>query len=111
MKILLLFFIGNFLLIDQLHAQVTQINANKSLSAQIQLNSTTAIFTSDIDESLWVTDGTLAGTFQLSDTITLTNGGELLNGKFIFSGTSTNLGAEIFITDGTLSGTKVGEFS
>lgn len=107
MKILLLFFIGNFLLIDQLHAQVTQINANKSLSAQIQLNSTTAIFTSDIDESLWVTDGTLAGTFQLSDTITLTNGGELLNGKFIFSGTSTNLGAEIFITDGTLSGTKV----
>ena len=107
MKILLLCVIGNFLAIALLHAQVTQINANKSLSVQTQLNSSTAIFTSDIDESLWVTDGTLAGTFQLSDTITLTNGGELLNGKFIFSGSSTNLGAEIFITDGTISGTKI----
>ena len=52
-----------------LQAQVTQINSNRSLTFDYPLSNTKHIFTSNIDNSIWVTDGSLAGTIQLSDTI------------------------------------------
>jgi len=87
--------------------QVTQINANKALSGVTVLNTTLVIFKSEIDSSIWVSDGTLAGTVQISDTIKYAGYGALLNGKFIFKGWSPNCGNEIFITDGTAGGTKL----
>jgi ELWxxDGT repeat protein len=90
------------------NAQVTQLNSNKSLDFGIQLSATKAIMESQVDKTLWVTDGTGAGTFQLSSTITYDGGGGyLLNGKFIFAGTSAATGEELFITDGTKAGTIV----
>ncbi|MEO8961831.1 MAG: T9SS type A sorting domain-containing protein [Ginsengibacter sp.] len=106
MKQLLLFSALTFLFFNS-HAQVTQINANKSLHGVTPLNNTLAIFESRIDESIWVSDGTKDGTFQISDTIKYIGGGDLLNGKYIFKGTSPNCGNELFITDGTKGGTTI----
>lgn len=107
MKKYLLELMGCLFLVLQSQGQVTQINSNKSLNGVFPLNNTTTLFVSAIDETLWASDGTLAGTIQLSDTIKVEGGGSLLNGKFIFSGTSPNSGTEIFITDGTPAGTKI----
>ncbi|MEO9003229.1 MAG: T9SS type A sorting domain-containing protein [Ginsengibacter sp.] len=106
MKQLLLFLVITFLFFIS-HAQVTQINANKSLHGVTQLNNTLAIFQSGIDASIWVSDGTKDGTFQISDTIKYIGGGGLLNGKYIFKGQSPNCGNELFITDGTKGGTTI----
>ena len=91
-------------------AQVTQINSNKSLQFTYPLNSSKSIFVSNIDNHLWATDGTLAGTIELSTTISYAgNLGStvFLNGKFIFSGTTAATGAELYITDGTPAGTML----
>ncbi len=91
-----------------LNAQVTQINDNKSLSFDYPLSNTKQIFVSGIDQTLWVTDGSLAGTIQLSSTIKFVDDiGSIvfLNGKYIFSGNTAALGTELYITDGTPGGT------
>lgn len=96
------------------YAQVTQINADHTLQPVGKLNNTLSLFESDIDSSLWVSDGTLAGTVPITDTIKVDyllipglGGGIFMNGKFIFKGISPQCGREIFITDGTKAGTKL----
>jgi ELWxxDGT repeat protein len=91
-----------------LQAQVTQINNNHSLHFNVPLSNTKQIFVSGTDQTLWVTDGTLAGTIQLSAVIKFVNDlGSItfLNGKYIFSGTTPATGSEVYITDGTPGGT------
>lgn len=107
MKKFLLFIFCGFNLCVCTFAQVTQINNNNSLSPVALLNNNLAILVSGADQSIWVTDATGAGTFQLSTTITDNGGGLVLNGKYIFTGTSFAEGAEIFITDGTIAGTQI----
>jgi ELWxxDGT repeat protein len=106
MKKLLLFSMSFLFLGSYSYGQVTQLNNNQSLSFAALLNPNLAIFTSAIDQTLWVTNGTPAGTFQLSGTIKATNG-VVLNGKYIFSGSTATEGSEIFISDGTIAGTKL----
>lgn len=91
-------------------AQITQINSNRTLQADYPLSPTKSIYVSGTDQTVWVTDGTLAGTIQLSTTIKLID--ELgsivfLDGKLIFAGNTTAEGNELFITDGTPGGTKL----
>lgn len=86
-------------------AQVTQINSNNSLHVTFQLTSTKAIAVSGIDSSIWVTDGTLAGTVQISPTIKYEETGNQLAGKLIFRGSTPATGSEIYATDGTPGGT------
>lgn len=96
-----------FFVVD-LHAQVTQINSNRSLQFDFPLSSTKAIYVSKTDQTIWATDGTLAGTIQLSADIKMVGDlGSLiyLDGKLIFSGTTAATGAELYITDGTPGGT------
>jgi ELWxxDGT repeat protein len=107
MKKFLLFSAFIFLVNIFASAQVTRINNNGSLSPEVLLNPNLAIVISGIDQTLWVTDGTVDGTFQLTDTIKSTGTGTLLNGKYIFGGSTVAAGVEIFITDGTKSGTKL----
>jgi len=83
MKKYLLFLIGSVFSVIISQGQVTQINSNKSLSGLIPLNNTTSLFFSGIDQTVWASDGTLAGTIQLSDTIKMAGGGNILNGKYI----------------------------
>jgi ELWxxDGT repeat protein len=88
-------------------AQVTQLSSNTSLSFNYSLVNGKALLVSDIDQTLWVTDGTPAGTAQLSPTIRMGPGEAMLNGKLIFAGTTPATGTEIYITDGTAAGTKL----
>ncbi len=86
-------------------SQVTLINSNRSLSFISPLNNSKSIFASNTDKFLWASDGTLAGTIQLSADIDYVGHIGLLGGKFIFSGTTAATGTELFITDGTAAGT------
>jgi ELWxxDGT repeat protein len=88
-----------------LSAQVTQINSNRSLTFASPLNSTKSIFFSATDSTVWASDGTLAGTIQLSPDILFNSDIGVLNGKFIFGGRTAATGRELFITDGTPAGT------
>jgi ELWxxDGT repeat protein len=88
-------------------AQVTQINSNKSLQVSFPLSSTKTILVSDIDSSIWVTDGTLAGTIQISNTIKLEDAIGLLSGKLVFRGSTVATGSELYSTDGTAVGTTL----
>jgi len=103
-KVLLLISIG-FLICSQIFAQLTQINNNNSLNPSFPLPNGKTILVSDMDSSVWVTDGTIVGTFKLSTTIKLINEGGFLPGKLIFSGTTAATGIELFMTDGTVAGT------
>lgn len=84
--------------------QLTQINSNKSLQLTSGVNNK-AIYVSDIDQTLWVTDGTLSGTIQLSNLVTYDSSGGVLNSKYIFAGKDATNGSELWITDGTPGGT------
>ena len=91
-----------------LRAQVTQINSNKSLEFEYPISNTKTIFVSGMDQTVWVTDGTLAGTVQLSSTIHFVNSlGVIsnLDGKLFFAGNEAATGTEIYVTDGTPGGT------
>jgi ELWxxDGT repeat protein len=85
--------------------QVTQINSNKSLKVSFPLSNSKGVLVSSIDSTLWVTDGTLGGTIQISTDIKYESAGQLLAGKLIFRGNTASTGSEIFITDGTTLGT------
>jgi len=91
--------------INTLQAQVTQINSNKSLGPVFPISNTRSIFVSDIDSSIWVSDGTLAGTVQISSGIRFEESAGLLSGKFIFRAMAAATGSELYITDGTSVGT------
>ena len=88
-------------------AQVTLLKGNKSLGfSYIQINGK-ALMISNTDKTLWATDGTPGGTIQLSSTIKVGDGGAVLNGNYIFPGTTNETGEEVFITDGTITGTHI----
>ena len=91
-----------------LQAQVTQLNNNNSLGFDFPLSNTKQIFVSSSASTIWVTDGTPAGTIPLSPDILFANGlGSLafLDGHYIFSGNTVALGTELYTTDGTPGGT------
>jgi ELWxxDGT repeat protein len=88
-------------------AQVTQLNNNKSLDALSALNTVKTLFASGADKSLWVSEGTLETTLQISNTILYQGDGMLLGNRYIFSGSSAATGSELFITDGTPAGTNL----
>lgn len=88
-------------------AQVTQINSNQSLEVTFPLNSTKTILVSKLDSLLWVTDATLVGTVQISNTIKFEESAGLLSGKLLFRGTTAATGSEMYITDGTPAGTTL----
>jgi ELWxxDGT repeat protein len=89
-------------------AQVTKLASNKSIDIEVPLGKGKAILWDGVtDGKLWVTDGTPAGTFILSDTLMYENMGGLLGDKYIFAAKSPNLGSELWITDGTVAGTKL----
>jgi len=91
-------------------AQVTQINSNKSLQPTYPLTASKAIYVSDIDSSIWITDGTLAGTIQIATPVKFIDAvgaTAFSNGTLLFEGTTPATGAELYITDGTAAGTKL----
>lgn len=88
-------------------AQVTQISSNTSLDLLAPLANNKAILVQSSFNTLWVTDATSGGTFKLLDTLVYNGAGGLLNGQFIFAATSPTFGSELWITDGTIAGTRL----
>lgn len=89
-----------------LKAQVTQLNNNRSLQANIALAGKTIVI-SQIDSSIWVTDATVGGTVQISTTIKYEGFGGVLGDKLVFTGSTPATGSEVYITDGTNAGTTL----
>ncbi len=87
-------------------SQVTQINNNNSLHSIGPLNNGKVVYYSEIDSSIWVTDGTLANTVQIS-TVKYAGVFIPLNGKIYFSGNTPATGTELYVTDGTSGGTAL----
>ncbi len=106
MKKVLLFALSLSLLQGAM-SQVTQLNSNQSLSSQFALDNTKGLFVSEIDSTIWVTDGSPSGTIQLSPNLYFRSTGGLLNGKFFFGATSPGTGTELYSTDGTVAGTSL----
>ncbi len=102
LSILVLVFINTYS-----YSQVTQINSNNGLNPTYPLAPDKTILVSDVDNTIWVTNGTAAGTTKLSTTIFYEGAEVVLNGLFIFKGSSAATGIEMFVTDGTTIGTKL----
>lgn len=97
-------------LFSPLWGQVTQINSNQSLELVAPINNVKTIFVSGINSTLWVSEGTLASTVQLSPNITFdvssyTFG--VIGQKLVFAGRTAATGIELYITDGTPAGTQL----
>jgi ELWxxDGT repeat protein len=103
-------FVSLYLVLIGLHANgqgVTQINDNKSLVVDVPLSANKTFLHSNLDSSIWVTDGTPAGTVQISPTIKFEDDWGLLNGKIVFRGSTIATGSELYISDGTPGGTTL----
>ncbi|MGH2565778.1 MAG: ELWxxDGT repeat protein, partial [Ginsengibacter sp.] len=103
-KLLLLIFIATTAC--NITAQVTQVNNNNSLHGLIPLPNGKTVFYSDIDSSIWASDGTPGNTIQIS-TIKYEDNYGYLNGKIYFSGSTAATGTELYVTDGTAGGTSL----
>ncbi len=102
-----LLFAFSFCLWQIAMSQITQLNSNQSLRGQFALDNTKGLFVSEVDSTIWVSDGSLPGTMQLSPNIYFRSSGGLLNGKFFFGATSPATGTELYSTDGTVAGTTL----
>ena len=97
------------LLIDSLNhaaAQVTLVNNNNSLSG-LPIFGNSIFLTSDVDSTLWISDGTQSGTKQFAFNVKddPNGGGGVLNSKIYFAGLDATHGSELWVTDGTAAGT------
>lgn len=95
------------LIMSEAMAQVTKLSNNKSLNGFV-LNDRIFLI-SDVDDSLWTSDGTTAGTKIFTTKVSRDkNGGStVFKNKFYFAGTSDANGSELLVTDGTDAGTKL----
>jgi len=107
MKRIFLFLLLSVSLSSVLRAQVTQIHSNNTLELVAPLGTNKALLLEAGANRLWVTDATSGGTFKLADTLTYEGAGGLLNGQYIFSAISPTFGSELWITDGTITGTRL----
>lgn len=93
------------LTVFSVNGQVTQINANQSLELVTPLTAGKTLFLSGKDGTLWVSEGTAPSTIQLNANLSAGGKGIMLNGNYIFSGTTPVHGTDLFLTDGTPDGT------
>ncbi len=108
MKKIFTILLSTFAASTLLTAQVTQLNNNSSLEFSFPLGNGKAVMPG-ADQTLWVTDATPAGTFQLSNSMYVDYDwtGGVLNNKFIFPGKTASAGTELWISDGTVAGTSL----
>ncbi|GEO11026.1 ELWxxDGT repeat protein [Segetibacter aerophilus] len=88
-------------------SQVTLLSNNTNLTTGFVLNDKALLISEE--DSLWVTNGTPAGTVKLTNSVSYvdTGGGQIFNGKFFFSGANSANGQELWVTDGTSGGTTL----
>ena len=106
-KVYFMFFLCLIIFCSKINAQVTLINANHGLSGY-PIFGNSIFLTSDLDSTLWSSDGTLGGTKQYTSKvkIDLDHGAGVLNNKIYFAGVDGH-GSELWVTDGTDAGTNL----
>lgn len=96
---------------QQAISQVTQLSNNTSLFTGLPLNGKGLLFADRGDnDSLWVTNGTPAGTVRLVTNVSYVDSaaGALYNNKIFFAGESAaNGGVELWASDATAGGTTL----
>jgi ELWxxDGT repeat protein len=105
-------FTGKLLLLatlafSALNAQVTKLNNNQGLQFVGLLDANRAVFYSHGTHMLWISDGTLTGTNQITSKVTYDAFGTVMNGRIYFRGFSPATGYELWRTDGTDAGTTL----
>lgn len=105
-KVILLAICATFFAIAAI-SQVTRINRNNGLQHVASLKNAKMLFASAIDQRLWVSEGTFESTVKLNSTVGYQGEGIVFGHKYIFRGNSEGKGSELYITDGTASGTKL----
>src|SRR5580765_5423434 len=90
-----------------LNAQTTKLANNNNIQNGIVIGSK-AILVDDKD-SLWITDGTPAGTKKFASNVALDSTLSVVyySGKLYFAGVSAGKGSELWVTNGTATGTKL----
>ena len=95
-----------FLLSENIIAQVTKLSNNTNFGFAITLGNK-AFLATDKD-SIWVTDGTPAGTKKLVSNVTIYKDEAVVyKNKIFFSGKNSSNGIELWVSDGTAAGTKI----
>ncbi len=107
MQRILLLLLLSFSFSPSVRGQVTQLASNNSLELLAPLGNNRSLLLEAGMNRLWVTDASTGGTFKLADTITYNGAGGLLNGQYVFAATSPSYGSELWITDGTIAGTRL----
>lgn len=94
--------------INNAEAQVTLVNNNNSLNGYPVFGNN-IIFTSDVDSTWWISDGTQSGTKQYAFNVKddANGSGGVLGNKIYFAGIDATHGSELWITDGTAAGTNL----
>ena len=107
-KIYFIVFIYLITFCNKISAQVTLINDNHSLSGY-PIFGNSIFLTSDVDSTLWTSDGTQAGTKQYTFKVKMDPdaGGGVLNNKIYFAGFDATHGSELWVTNGTDGGTSL----
>lgn len=107
-KIYLVLFLFAISIFQKINAQFTIINDNKSLSG-FPVFGNSIFLSSDVDSTLWTSDGSLVGTKQYAFNvkIDLDQGAGFLNNKIYFAGIDAAHGSELWVTDGTALGTQL----
>lgn len=77
--------------------------SNNNMIAKILNNKLYFVF----QQKLYISDGTTAGTFQISDIYNVGNSLQESNGNVFFFGSNNIYGKELWKTDGTLAGTTI----
>lgn len=104
MKPFLLSILLSLFFLPTAFSQVTRIDDNHNLTG-FPLNTTTALFVSGIDSSLWKSDGNSSTQYYTAVKADLDFG--IFNGKMYFSGMNAAYGEELWVTDGTVAGTSL----
>ena len=94
-----------FLITKNIDAQVTQLSNNTNIRESITLGNK-ALLETDKD-SIWVTDGTAAGTFKLRNDVATTGEAVVYKNKIYAGGITAAKGAELWVSDCTTAGTKL----
>jgi ELWxxDGT repeat protein len=93
------------LLSERSIAQLTKLSNNTNLDNAISLGNKALV--TDNNDSIWVTNGTAAGTMKLVNTATLKNDAVVYKNKIFFAGQNAANGTELWVTDCTGAGTKL----
>jgi ELWxxDGT repeat protein len=106
MKQILLFITAALSLLSDSYGQVVPLVSNKHLEPLFTVSNKAIMLEAGYNR-IWIHNAGNGSTFQLPDSINYDGAGAILNGQVIFAGITPSTGSELWMTDGTIEGTKL----